>query len=429
MLWLGGTRYNAVATGAGVTASPSADSLFPTTKLYDGYPGDIFKFGSLSASPTLTVDLDMFAGAGGFENWTGGAPIGWTEANAGTGDVTQQSVSGTLVHSGLFSARLAAGDTSASIYYDLTVRAGQRLAFTIALRGDGLLGAAQLAIRNQQTGNYLGPSNTWGSAFQEVIIGPTAAAYTVYNPVTDPNPCIFDVEGYETVGGPLTTIRIQLFNDRPTTIGWADTFSIWPAINFCSVHGHNIDPRSTPVVRASTDNFSGSNVSIATPTVVDPAFHVSFSSQTSYRYWRLAFADTNSSAIYVGEWVLGTAATMSAGPAYPYQPGYSAQQVRVPRRFGAPNVYAMGSYGLRSIPLKILCRSMAERTEFFQEWNRCLDGTPVVVVPYSGTGHTDVVLGILPETMDHSWQVASASKNVMDFTTIVTELPLPLVIG
>lgn len=428
MLWLGGTRYNAVSTGNGVTASPSADALFPTTKLYDGYPGDIFKFGSLTSAPTLTADLDMIAGVGGFESWTGGSPIGWTEADAGTGDVTQQSVSGTLVHSGNFSARYAAGDTSASTYLDLVVRAGQRLAFTIALRGDGGLGGVTMSIRNQQTGNYLN-GGAWDPAVNEVITGPTDASYTVFDPTSDPTACVFTVEDFATVGGPLTTIRIQLLNDRPTTIGWADSFSIWPVINFASIHGHNIDPRSAPVFRASTDNFSSSNVSIATPTVVKPALYSSFTAQTLYRYWRVAFADTNSAAIYVGEWVLGEATTMTAGPMYPYEPTYSAQQVRVPRRFGAPNVYAMGSQALRTVPLKIQCTSLASRTEFFQEWNRCLDGTPVVVVPYTGTGHTDVVLGLLPETMDHSWQLASASRNVMNFATSVTELPLPLVVG
>ncbi len=423
MLWLGGAKANALESGGGVTASPSADALFPTTALYDRHPHRIFRYGSLTSAPTLTADLDIIT-YGGFETWTGASPDGWTEANSGTGDVTQQSVSGTLVHSGLFSARLAAGDTSATIYRDIVVRSGQRLAFTVAMRGDAGLGGVQMAIRNQQTGNYLTPGSTWQSAPDECIVGTTNAAYTVYNPTSDPTPCVFTVEDFSTTGSALTTIRVQFFNDRPTTTAWVDTFSMWPVLDFVSIHGHNIDPRSAPVLRASTDNFSASDVSIASLTVGQPSFYATFSAASLYRYWRIAFTDTNSAAIYVGEWVLGNAENFR-GPALPLQVNYSAQQVRVPHRFGAPAAYAMGGSELTAVPMTVRCESYADRLAFMQEWKRTLGGYPVIVVPHDGDSHTDVIYGLMSDALPHSW----ATKRFVTLSTEIEPLPLPLITG
>jgi hypothetical protein len=423
MLWLGGQKANVLETGnGGVTANPIADTLFPTTALYDRHPDRIFKYGSLTSAPTLTADIDMLQGAGGFESWTGGSPVGWTEANAGTGDVTQQSVSGTLVHSGLFSARFAAGDTSASVYKDVVVRAGGRYSISIALRGDAGLGQARLFCRNQNTGNYLN-GGAWGAASNEMVIGPTAAAYTVTDHASDPTAADFQVESAAACGSPLTTLRFQIVNDNATTVAWADSFSLIPGVSFASVHGHNIDPRSAPTVRASTDNFAVDDDLIATPSVIKPAFYADFSVQY-YRYWRLAFADTNSAAIYIGEWVLGEH-TIFRGPALPLQVNYSDQQVRVPHRFGAPSVYGMGQSQLTSVPMTVRCEDMTERTAFMTEWQRTQGGYPVVVVPHDGDSHTDVIYGLMADALPHSW----ATKRFVTLSTEIEPLPLPLITG
>src|SRR5574341_1774441 len=84
MLLAVGANMNLLA-GAALTPSPAADGLFPVAELVNGYPGHIFKFGSVAADSKVTADLtakavDVLGGIGGFNAWTGGGTIatGWT---------------------------------------------------------------------------------------------------------------------------------------------------------------------------------------------------------------------------------------------------------------------------------------------------------------------------------------------------------------
>jgi hypothetical protein len=418
MLWLGGPRMNLLATGTSVTPSVSADALFPTSGLYDGKPGVIFRFGSRTSAPNVTANLELTGGTGLFESWSGGSPVGWTEANSGTGAVTEEAV---IVAEGTRAAKFSAGTGTATLYKDLTLRPGQKLNISSQLY-QGSIGGMILRIRNQDTGNYCSSAGTWLPTSQDFQSpGGTTGAYEAVSTDTV-------VEDYATIQKATTVVRLQLYNEVAASDSYADNVRVNPGYNFVSIHGHNIDYRSAPVFRTAADNFSGAGTLRGTFTVRQPSMYLNLGSTTIYhQYVRVLFADTNSEtsgAIYMGELVVGDTSEFR-GPALPLQANYSDQQVRVPHRFGAPAIYGMGRSELRSFPLTIRCESTSDRDDFFNEWRRTIGGYPVVVVPHDGDGHTDVVFGQVEEALPHSW----ATKKFATLSTTLDELPLPLLIG
>jgi hypothetical protein len=416
MLWLGGPRMNLLATGTSVTPSVSADALFPTAGLYDGKPGVIFRFGSRTSAPNVTADLEMTGGTGLFESWSGGSPVGWTEANSGTGAVTEEAV---IVAEGTRAAKFSAGTGTATLYKDITFRPGQKINVSCQLY-QGSIGGMILRVRNQDTGKYCAVDGSWLPTSQDFQSPSLAGGYEAFSTNVV-------VEDYETIQKATTVVRFQLYNEVAASDSYADNLRILPGYNFCSIHGHNIDYRSAPTFRSSTDNFSGAGALQGTFTVRQPSMYVTLSSTIYQQYVRVLFADTNSEtsgAIYMGELVVGDTSEFR-GPALPLQANYSDQQVRVPHRFGAPAIYGMGRSELRSFPLTIRCESASDRDDFFNEWRRTIGGYPVVVVPHDGDGHTDVVFGQVEEALPHSW----ATKKFATLSTTLDELPLPLLIG
>jgi len=424
MLWLGGRQANALETANAVSANPAAAGSTPETALYDRHPDRVFRFGSLTAAPHVEVDLDMIDNSGDFENGVG-FPVGWTTENTGTGAVTQE-VNPAHVANGSASALLETpgGAGVASLYRDVVVRSGATTLVESWIQSDGTSVISGF-IRNQETGNYwtgtawTATPTAWCSASTAVAIARKSSAIAV--------------ESLAAVGSAVTTLRFQFINQTASSEAWVDYVVIVPNVTFASIHGHNIDPRSVPKVRYSTDGFVASDVLVATMTPLQPAFYSAFASVYAGgnaavpRFWRVKFTDTNgatSGPIYMGEFVLGEHVTYR-GPALPLQANYSDQQVRVPHRFGAPAVFGMGSHELRSYPLTIRCESTTERDAFFNEWRRTLGGYPVIVVPHDGTGHTDVIYGLMDDSLPHSW----ATRNFVTVSTQVDEMPHPLILG
>jgi hypothetical protein len=304
----------------------------------------------------------------------------------------------------------------------VTVRAGSSFKLSMWMESDATA-IMHGYVQNLQTGKYW-DSTQWTTATnvwaQQATPGSTTFQTTV------------EVEDLSEVGAPVTTLRVMFQNPQSASNGWVDLAQMIPGVNFCSVHGHNIDPRSAPTLRSSTDNFVASDDLRATFDLKQPSFYAYLGSQfkdtTGYiRYWRILFASTNSTtsgAIYCGEVMLGDVLELR-GPALPLQANYFDQQVRVPHRFGAPAVFGMGSHELRSFPMTIRCESTDDRDEFFDEWRRTLGGYPVVFVPHNGDGHGDVVYGLMEESVPHSW----ATESFVTVSTTVDELPHPVIIG
>lgn len=428
-MWIGaGSRFNLIENAVSITPSTAADALFPTSNLYDRNPASIFKFGSITASPTLTFDFDPLGGTGDFESWSGGAPVGWTEASTGTGDVTQEAV---IVNSGASSAELTPGASGfAGIYKDITVRSGPETSTGIsvqyslraALRGDGGIGQAQVEVQNLATKKYLKPDGTWQTG-QISVMGRTTASWA-----TSEVP--FLVEPFSVCLVPEVTLRILVKNVGLGSTAFADSIDMQPNFNFLSVHGHNIEAGIVVTVRGSTDNFSASNVLLATCTLAQPSFWAILSALgdpvggATYRYLRILFTGTqSSSATWLGEVTVGRALRMATGPLYPFSLNHLDTQIRVAMRWGT-QAYGLGQAAVQTFPFTLQPTTVAQWNEYLREvFIRSRGGIPVTVVPHDASGFTDVIYGRLATELPHEWGAPTVSK----VSGTIEELPFPFI--
>jgi hypothetical protein len=413
MLVLAGEMMNAAA-GRPIVCSPAAHAKFPAEELVDGDPGSYFRFGSLTADPFLYVDLDDLGGQGGGEEFDGGVPVGWTEENTGGGDVTQEA---SIKHSGNFALRLAASAGVATAYKDVTVRAGSKRALRWWSRADGSGGQARIRVRNLHTGKYLNALGGWQATSTPIF--PESGTTYVGSEV------VFTVESLAVCRRPTVTLRIQIAEETATKVSYFDDITMVPYIDTCSIHGHNIDPRSVLRLEAS-DVFNSGYVRIETMDVRRRAFYKTFT-ERAYRFWQLAFEDTNtgSGPIWMAEWVLAQAHQLVAKPRYPLRRNFSDPRIALERPVGAPSYVARGQFELGSVPLTFRCH-YSQRLDFYNEvYVRSLGGAPAVVVP--STLDDEVFYGVLGGDHGEDWQLRSATRGYLDYSTIIDELALPLV--
>jgi hypothetical protein len=151
--------------------------------------------------------------------------------------------------------------------------------------------------------------------------------------------------------------------------------------DFCSIHFHNIDSGVTAIKLAR--DVSGSTA-VVTLTKASPSFFGTFGS-ASDRYWRLTFEGTNSSAIYIGEWVLGAAGTLTRSPDFNWQVGYRMPQQRVASPSGLVLAHNLSEQRLRTLTLNYVSLSDSQLNEHLDDMlDDCAWGEePLVVVPDS----------------------------------------------
>lgn len=125
LLYAAGRYANLLSRALSVTMSPSADSLFPATNLYDGRPSRPAKHSSNGANPSITFDLAAF-----------------TPQGAGT--VT------------------------------ITARAGERRRITSS-------GTTSISIRNLSTLKYLTTGGAWQTGSTSCLTGAGSLDYQVEN--------------------------------------------------------------------------------------------------------------------------------------------------------------------------------------------------------------------------------------------------------
>ena len=372
MLVLAGSDYNLLArSGATVTPSPAADALFPVAALYDRDPGTIFKFGSLTADPTITLDLGETPPNGDFEDaFVGGLPTAaWGKTSGATltrNASTPRSGAGCLQ---------ASGDLAEYGYFDLAAHAGAAFIFQAAARTVGGNCLAQVRVRNLHTGSMLKSDGTW-SATPIEFLSTSATSYSFSSQAAT-------VETPES-GPSVMTLRVELVcHNQGGDTPLYDDVALFFGVDFASLHGHNLDPLVVVELRSSTDGFSGSNTLEATLTKRRGAFYGKLASVVCRRYWRLKFVGTNSAAIYLGEWVLGAAYALAQPPGYPFAVELLAPQIRVPLPYGAPAVYGVGlTVQPASLGLSFGFNGDAALAEFQREvFERSLDGSPLVLVP------------------------------------------------
>jgi hypothetical protein len=415
MLVLAGEMMNALS-GATFGSSPSAHASFPFSELSDGDPGTIGKFGSLTADPFVYADIDILRGTGGAENFVGAMQVGWTKVVTGTATVTQE---GTLFHSGIGAFRLSAGNGVASGYIDVEVRAGQKLFLGWWSRSDGAGGEAKIRVRNIHTGMHLKEDAGWTTSPVD-LFPQTGTVYTE-------GALGFTVESMTACRQAKVTLRIQILEENASKVSYFDDIILVPYIDTCSIHGHNIDPRSSLTLQAS-DVFNSGYVSIATLDVRRRAFYQTFDEQ-AYRFWKLLFSETNqgSGAIWMAEWVLGKAHQLERGPNYPLRRTFADPRIQLARPVGAAGNVARGQFEQGTVPLTFRCKE-SQRLDFYNEvFVRSLGGHPAVVVP--STLDDEVFYGILAGEHGEEWQLRTASRGYLDYSTSIDELALPIVTG
>jgi hypothetical protein len=286
-----GQRFNLLeGCAAAIVASPVAATGYEVAYLSDRTPIP-FCCSALTSPLTLTQDLNAILG-GDMESV--GLPS-WTAVVTGTGAVTRTTVAGEFYPSAGSTAgmKLAAGTGTAKDYKDITVRAGQKRRFTGALKGDAA-NATKIRVTNRQTGKDLKSDGTW-AAGPQYVHSQTAAAWSVlaYLPYT--------VESWAVCLADAVTLRIEVSQEVPTGVGYADDIYDHPDVDGLCVWGHSIEPSCVVEWRSSTDGFSGSDVLVATMTQRHPAFYALATHTT--RWLRLKITGVPTAAISIGELV------------------------------------------------------------------------------------------------------------------------------
>jgi hypothetical protein len=411
--------FNLVENALSATPSPAADSLFPTANAGDRIPASIFRFGSLTAAPSIYWDMDEADDKGEFETWASGSPDGWTEDNTGGSDITQTSV-GAEVKNGVSAAKMTcAGGGRAYGYHEFTCRAGARLRLDCWGRGDGGTGLARFTLYNVTTGNgSLGAAN-WSAGILAFALTSTSST-TYQHLVSD-----ITVEPYETCRSHEVTMRIVIANVTNGTTSFADSVQVFPAVNFASIHGHNIDPACT--LKLQGGDTVGGISDLATFTVAQPSFYTTCTTAFN-RYYKLLLSGTNSTAsgpIYFGEACIGDALTLGTKIRLPMSPNYSDPRAVIPMRWGS-QTYSMGQHPSRTLPFTIQATSMTERNEILNElFRRSRGGGPVVMVPHDGNSHNEVIYGRISSELPHEW----AKHDVVNLSSSIEELPFPFITG
>ena len=287
----------------GIVTVTSEHAQLGRTRLYDGRPSRAWRSASLAADQTIRVDGNLLTDGvtdyGGFESWSGGSPVGWTETPTGTGDVTQE---GAIVNSGASSAKFTGGTGTAGCYRDVVVKAGEIITIASALRGDGTAGM-RLYVENRLTHKYLvAGGGSWGAVqtFRNEI--PAAWSATEVSGIV--------VEDFAACQSDLVTLRLSLYLAAGGATTYADDVRVWPRVNFGSIHGHNLDPGQVVTFRSSTDAWAASDDAEATAVNTTPSFYTLLTAgNQDRRYWGFKLAGVPSVYPEIGELVIGYART------------------------------------------------------------------------------------------------------------------------
>jgi len=314
MRYVAGELVNFLEQARSITVSPSADALFPVTRLYDGYADSVFRYGSNAADPYAIFDLAL-KGKDGVDNgaldtWSGGSPTGWTKTTTGTGTVVETTV-GAEVRSGS-AAKLNKGSGTAKLVKTYRVRSGQRFSFSLYAR-IAAAGSAKAQLYNPVTKKYLTSAMAWQTAQAYFA---TEAASTTYVEKTNS----FQVESLAAHLSPITWLELTLVDDGAgggSDFAFFDDVFLWPTWNAVVIAGHNIEPGMVATLRSSTDNFSASNDVEVTLAQRQPAMFGYDSTAITRRWAGLLFSGTQSAlagAIFAGEIAITYLETAAVGP-------------------------------------------------------------------------------------------------------------------
>ena len=414
---LSGELYNVLATGETVTVSPTESTLFPATGLYDGSPDSAFQFSAAASEFTITADGNRLRN-GVLDAWSGAIPDSWGTA----GTVAQTTVAGEM-RSGS-AARLNGG---ASIYQDFVVKSGERIVINgwrrILAAGQGFMSAS---LQDLTTGYYwTGFGDTWTAIVANFLSDNTNTAYTEYTATP------FTVLPFSFALGDKCTLRLTLRNEDATETDYVyvDDWFVWPAVDFVSVHGHNIRPDATARLYSSPDNFatssSGSTFSQATLSMTHPAFYGTLSSAIDHRYWQIRIthsASTPTETVWIGEVVIGLATTLTRPQDLGQELRIVADNVRASTPYGNTRVHRVGQRARRILGMSFNYFTSSEYEQARQEvFERSFGSAfPIVIVP-DDTGPV-----VIHGRIDDQWAVRqSLGTHFTDNDLVVIEDGFP----
>lgn len=397
---------NLLARGTTTLATGTTDSNYPLTNIYDGIPGTPWRAGAAASTFRIKVDGNL-VGNGGLETWSDATTAGtWTESNTGTGAGVARE--GTTVNSGTYAALFTAGTGTpgASLYQDITVRSGEQISVSVALRGDGT-GTMRASLRNLTTGYYLTTSGTWQAASTDFATRSSSASYAT----TTKTPT---VEAYSVTGADTCTLRLTIYINDASRTGYADDCYLWPYVDFASIHGHTLSNKHTVTLERSTDGSAWT--SEGTMTVAPGAFYLAITS-ASYRYWSIAIADATAlTAPQIGEAVLGQSVSLSQPWRHPTLAaageGEAWPQVRLVSPGGSVYARRRLDRQTRSRALTWQHTDATTKEQLLDElWRRTLGGTtPVVLIPWDSEAvclYGRVDSDIAPSRVDSAiWQTS-----------------------
>ena len=193
------------------------------------------------------------------------------------------------------------------------------------------------------------------------------------------------------------------------------------AVDFSSVHFHNIDSGITSLVLQSDDNSGFSSATTrATFTLEDPAFYKAFTS-ASERYWRLKFNGTNTGgAVYIGKWSLGARSELTRAQ----KPIWTVSQ-KMEQLVGPSNIRVNRSlFAARTLKLPFLHYTLAQKEEIQSlieaaEWGQA----PIVVAPDS----SDAI--VLYGRVDESWSQKRKHASIYEHTVTIVEDQFPVIVN
>ena len=411
-----GELVNLLERARSVVSSPAADSLFPLTRLWDGYLDAVARLSSNAANPSITADLALLDSTGGdngnLDTWAGGLPTAWTVSTTGTGTVTQETVT---VRSGS-AAKLLKGTGTAKIIKTYKVRSGERLTVELYARLVSAGGVGSFQLFNPVTKKY------WtGSVWQ------TAQAYwateggTAYvQKTTAPQ-----VEDFAANQNAVTYLELTADDTSTNGLFVEDAF-IWPTWNALVVAGHNVEPGLAPELRSSTDNFVASDVLEQALTVRRPEFFGYLSTPSTKRYLRFIGTGAQSSqagAPYVGELVPCYLETALTYENWEWEMQFLEEQIRNVATGSRVSVNPRSIDARRVLRMTFSQRSDAAYREARDEIIRRSRGGqwPAIVVPMDAE---DIVLHA---RLDSSWNVVRSFISGWGDDLTFSENPLPQV--
>lgn len=415
---LSGDGYNVLATGESVSVSPSADSLFPAANVKDGRPDSALRFGTTSTDTTVTVDGNRLRN-GTLDTWVGGVPQNWALV-AGTTRVTQATSSGE-VRSGS-AAKISGEGAAGAIRADTTARSDESLVLDAWARVNVPTMLAIVIIQNRLTGRWLDTTSTWTDTF-------TFCATTDSTDYVNIRQS-FDVEGWDECGErDGVTLRVTLLSAASTAADYAlfDDVTIYPTVDFASIHGHNIFGNSTVRLRSSNDNFASTSgaTNRATFSVGHPAFYAVLSSAVGERYWQVQITPPASvdqdETTWIGEVVIGKARELSRQFNYGSTLDLVQDVIGSRTISGSQHAFRINQRARRVLGMTFDYFTSGEYLEGRRAWERAAGNVnPVVIVPSTCE---DVVLhGKLEATFGTT---RSLEQHYTDARVIVTEDPFP----